>query len=629
MTLAPKFIKHNDVAERIMVRDPPSAPPTPYVPPIRGKGQVVGHSDSGLDVGRNDATLHTAFRGRLKQFFALGRPAPANDWSDPGGHGTHTAGSILGSARFPGFASEAELVHQSLDNDAGELAGIPVPLGKLFNQAYAAGARVHSNSWGVSAIDPDHPELGNVNGGVYGDGQQVDDWSWNGGNPRDMLILYSAGNDGELAVAGGKMTVAAPSTAKNSLTVGASKTSRVGSGADGNDPAELASFSSKGPTRENRVKPDVVAPGTWIASAKTQGALVVWPDDLEHATVALGSWEASPGFQVVAEPPGRALSGTHAWRLSRPAGTPFTDSLLSPPVLLKTDHDLTLELWLRGDATELDSLQLGVRDASGADRLAELSMRKFPGWTLLATRVPHVLARQSVRFLVVAQDAVGLAAPLELLIDDFKVTTFSSWGPISFLQVAAPESAEDRNFTFDGGTSMATPLTAGAAVVVRQSLTDAGTAAPSAELVKAILINSADAFRGPRPNFQSGWGLINFRRAIEGDYQFDFETRLKDGEEMSYDVDVPAGVKVLCATLVWADSPGSSLVNDLDLSLTSPAGATTLAEDPDSNRPDRTNNVEGIDQPSPGPGKWKVKVMAHNVSPGIDVPFSLVTSQRK
>ena len=57
--------------------------------------------------------------------------------------------------------------------------------------------------------------------------------------------------------------------------------------------------------------------------------------------------------------------------------------------------------------------------------------------------------------------------------------------------------------------------------------------------------------------------MINLRRAIEGDYQFDFETRLKDGEEMSYDIDVAAGVKELRVTLVWADSPSPSLINDL------------------------------------------------------------------
>ena len=78
-----------------------------------------------------------------------------------------------------------------------------------------------------------------------------------------MLIVFSAGNDGDFPDAGGRMTVAAPGTAKNSLTVGASEDLRPAAGTDGDNPSDLAFFGSKGPTRENRVKPDVVALGTW------------------------------------------------------------------------------------------------------------------------------------------------------------------------------------------------------------------------------------------------------------------------------------------------------------------------------------------------------------------------------
>jgi hypothetical protein len=635
VTLAPKFIKFayepNDRAEGIMVRNlptPPTSPTPSYVPPIKGKGQVVGHSDSGLDVGRNDATLHASFRGRLKKFFALGRPAPANDWSDLGGHGTHTAGSILGGSLFAGFASQAELVHQSLDDAAGDLTGIPVPLGTLFEQAYNEGARVHSNSWGVSVRDPQHPQLGNVNGGVYLDGKEVDDWTWNGGQPRDMLVVFAAGNDGDFPDAGGKMTVCAPGTAKNSLTVGASENLRGVPNGDNVD--DLAFFSSKGPTRENRVKPDVVAPGTWVASSKTQGERVLWRDDVENAVPGAGGWSASAGFQVQANPIGGALSSAHVWRLSRPAGVMFSDTLKSPPVLLASDHPLTLEVWMRGDVTGLEKLRIGLQDNTGATLFADVSARKWANWTILATPLPSDLAQTKVQFLVSAQQSASLGAPIELLLDDFKVTTFSSWAPISFLGLTPPQSADDRSYTFDGGTSMATPLTAGAAALVRQSLTDTGTANPSAELVKAILINSADPHPHhlQRPNFQAGWGLINLRRAIEANYTFDFETQLKDGEEMSYNVDVPAGVTTLCVTLVWADSPGPSLVNDLDLTVTSPSGVVSAAVDPDGTAPDRTNNVEGIDLPIHEAGPWKVKVAAYNVSPGINLPFSIVISQR-
>ena len=219
-------VLRNDVASKLMAGGSPPLGHDPYVPPLQAGNQVVGHADEGLDVGKNDATLHEAFRGRLKAAFALGR-ATANDWSDFGGHGTHTAGSILGGGKFAGLASKALLVHQSVGDDQGGLGGIPAPFGKLFNQAYQEGARIHSDSWGVQVKK--NPDLA----GEYGNGIDVDSWCWNNGNgPRDMLIVIAAGNDGELTpppIAVG--TVGSPATAKDCLAVGACDTSRPAEGA--------------------------------------------------------------------------------------------------------------------------------------------------------------------------------------------------------------------------------------------------------------------------------------------------------------------------------------------------------------------------------------------------------------
>src|SRR3954470_7247353 len=37
-----------------------------------------------------------------------------------------------------------------------------------------------------------------------------------------------------------------------------------------NDPEQVAPFSSRGPTRDGRVKPDVVAPGTFVLSTRSR-----------------------------------------------------------------------------------------------------------------------------------------------------------------------------------------------------------------------------------------------------------------------------------------------------------------------------------------------------------------------
>src|SRR5206468_569334 len=130
--------------------------------------------------------------------------------SDLSGHGTHTAASLVGSGvaskgLYRGFAPAAKLVHQSLADAKGKLI-LPSNLSALFQQAYGAGARIHSNSW---AIPPAESGTG------YGEAsRELDTWAWNEGHPRDMLIVCAAGN-------AGRKGLAEPGVAKNCLTVGA------------------------------------------------------------------------------------------------------------------------------------------------------------------------------------------------------------------------------------------------------------------------------------------------------------------------------------------------------------------------------------------------------------------------
>ena len=90
-------------------------------------------------------------------------------------------------------------------------------------------------------------------------------------NPENLLI-FSAGNDGDI-VDGRPCTIGSPATAKNVLAVGATasgatrlgSTSAEGGHADGSngygDIDTVAFFSSYGPTRDNRIKPEILAPG--------------------------------------------------------------------------------------------------------------------------------------------------------------------------------------------------------------------------------------------------------------------------------------------------------------------------------------------------------------------------------
>ncbi len=96
----------------------------------------------------------------------------------------------------------------------------------------------------------------------------------------DMWIFYSnstfLSNNAKDPYGGYKFTVASPGTAKRAITVGAIN-SRPDSVLDqwfewfGFDTflnlGKIANFSSRGPTRDGRIKPNVVAGGAWVCSA--------------------------------------------------------------------------------------------------------------------------------------------------------------------------------------------------------------------------------------------------------------------------------------------------------------------------------------------------------------------------
>ena len=263
-----------------------------------GAGEIVAVCDSGLDTGKL-STISADFAGRVLKTYDLGRK---KKWSDPHGHGTHVAGSVLGSGvlsgsdpslhaysnSFAGVAPEAQLVFQSVLDNSGGLRGIPNDLNDLFQPAYDDGARVHTNSWGTAIL------------GAYTiDSRNLDMFTWN--NP-EFLVLCSAGNEGLDRDSNGVIdqnSIGSPATAKNCIAVGASENHRLSGGGQGtygeywpsdypanpinsdkvsDDPNGLVAFSSRGPTNDGRTKPDVVAPGTNIISSRSHasGAGVLW-----------------------------------------------------------------------------------------------------------------------------------------------------------------------------------------------------------------------------------------------------------------------------------------------------------------------------------------------------------------
>ena len=228
-----------------------------------GRGVTVAVADSGLDSG--DATdLHPDLAGRVDALFAYdGLP----DASDEHSHGTHVAGIVAGNGASGekddegylwglGVAPGAHIVAQRIFDGAGDYHP-PASHAKLTQDAVRSGAYVGSNSWGddtagqydlsaaefdalVRDADPDVP------------GEQP------------YVLEFSNGNAGP-----GGQTVGSPAVAKNVIATGATDNNRFGFGIYDSGQEVIADFSSRGPCEDGRIKPDIVAPGTWISSLRS------------------------------------------------------------------------------------------------------------------------------------------------------------------------------------------------------------------------------------------------------------------------------------------------------------------------------------------------------------------------
>jgi serine protease AprX len=249
----------------------------------QGDGEIIAVNDTGFDTG-STADVHPAFAGRVRKLVALGRP---NKSDDPAGHGTHVCGSALGDGNsqsmggaVQGAAPKATLIVQSLLDADGSLGGLPPDLHDLFKPLHDSdNVRIQTNSWG--ATQPGLP--------YNQSSREIDDFVW---NHQDSVICFAAGNSGADADGDGVIdpgSLGAEAAAKNCITVGASENRRDDLGltygrfnpssfphdpifgdSTTNHHEGMAAFSSRGPTREGRVKPDVVAPGTSILSTRSR-----------------------------------------------------------------------------------------------------------------------------------------------------------------------------------------------------------------------------------------------------------------------------------------------------------------------------------------------------------------------
>lgn len=227
---------HNDKSRRVLQTE------RPHASGLTGTDQTAAVTDTGT------YRAHECFvrRGKIAAFIDLAGDA-RRAGGDGNGHGTHCAGSAVGDSppshtanRLDGQAPGARLIPVKVFSNDGTWSG-GTDLHSVWAQAYQAGARVNSNSWGADAA------------GAYRSFDAAADSVTN--EFRDYVLVISAGNLGGR----GRATIGSPGAFKNGITVGALVT---------DSPDEIARFSSRGPTADGRIKPDLIAPGDGVRSAQ-------------------------------------------------------------------------------------------------------------------------------------------------------------------------------------------------------------------------------------------------------------------------------------------------------------------------------------------------------------------------
>lgn len=223
---------------------------------LTGEGIVIAVVDTGIDPD------HPDLAGRVLDMADFTGDGPR----DRDGHGTHVASIAAGTGqasggRYRGVAPRATILSAKVLRSStapGRMSDVMAGI----EWAVAQGAQVINLSLGGTGPC---------------DGTDALSLMCDAAAERGVVICAAAGNDGPAW-----RTVGSPGCARSVITVGAS---------DRED--RVADFSSRGPTADGRVKPDVVFPGVGIVAARAANTSMGTPLD-ERYTRASGTSMATP-----------------------------------------------------------------------------------------------------------------------------------------------------------------------------------------------------------------------------------------------------------------------------------------------------------------------------------------------
>jgi len=281
---------HDEVASQVIgggvwYWDPDDDPYNPY----RGSGDhgayvnQLGWSGESVTMAVADTGVnpdHADFQDRVYDGYYWS----GTGWDDGHGHGSHVAGSAAGHTHGgteqtvdefgtihnlgpfyagQGLSYESDIYSVRIFDSMGGWAGPDDYFEIPEVAAQNSDTYVHVNSWGTTQFLGSYLESSEAYDAAARDANR------DTGDNEPMVLVVAAGNDGP-----DDNTVGAPATAKNVIGVAASENfmpedEQIDPPPD--NPNRIAQFSSRGWTDDNRVKPDVAAPGDGIISTGDSG----------------------------------------------------------------------------------------------------------------------------------------------------------------------------------------------------------------------------------------------------------------------------------------------------------------------------------------------------------------------
>jgi len=232
---------------------------------FQGQGMKIGIVDTGIDPNHDD------FQGRIAAMTSY----VGGNGTDDNGHGTHVASIAAGTgatsgAKYRGVAPAASLyAAKVLDaNGGGTMSGVMAGIEWAVDQS----VHVINLSLGSDGPCDGTDALSTLCDEIV---QQF-----------GIVICVAAGNAGP-----GSSTVGSPGCARWVLTVGAV-----------DDADKVTNFSSRGPTSDGRVKPDLVFPGAGIVAAQADGTAlgpVIAPGYVQLSGTSMATPHATGGVALL------------------------------------------------------------------------------------------------------------------------------------------------------------------------------------------------------------------------------------------------------------------------------------------------------------------------------------------